>query len=109
MAYYDNRVLLSNTAVDDGTWIEATQFNVPLSITLEGFNAGDIAQVRVSNALGLTPPANTAHEIQYGTDITAVGKVEVTAPFRWVKVRKSAAGGTPATTVAKLHAQIVHG
>jgi hypothetical protein len=109
MAYYDNRVLLNNSAVDNGTWVEATQWNVPFSITLQGFAAGDSAEVRVSNLVGTAPPANTVHEILYGTAFTADGKQEVTAPYRWVKVRKAAAGGVPATTLAQVHAQIVHG
>ena len=106
MAQIENRELLNNTAVDDGTWIACEQFNVPFSIDVQGILGADRVQIRVSNEETL--PADAVHERQLGSDISADGVTEVTSPYKWIKVRKSVADASPGTTIVWLVAQVIH-
>lgn len=98
----EQRDLLNSSAIADGSWVDSGEYVAGFSVVLTGFAAGDIAQVRVSD--DFVRPADNTHGVQYGADVTADSVREVLSTFRWFKVRKSAAGGVPATTVAKLYA-----
>ena len=78
-----------------GAWFPIMQNNVPFSLTFEGISASTL-QVRVSNK-PYPGPGTSDDEIQYGADVTADGKVEVTAPFGWIMIKKTA--GAVAVTV----------
>lgn len=96
--------LFNSNVNGNGTWKPASHFNIPASIAISGIVGGDVLKVCVSN--DAAQPADATHGVQYGADVTADGKVELTAPFRWVKVRKTAATGG-GTNVARLFAQII--
>ena len=74
-------------ATTHGVWYDMTLWNqVSFDIRLGGGTS--TVQIRFSNAA--TKPANSADEIQAGTDITADGIYTLIGPYRWVKVMISA-------------------
>jgi hypothetical protein len=99
---------LNGTPISDGVgWLDASDFNVPFSVVVEGMSGADRVQVRVSNADA--QPGPTDDEQLFGSELTTAGILEVTAAYRWVKVMKSAADASPGTTIAKLYAQLMLG
>ena len=78
-------------ATQDGEWVDIYGVH-PLSLDISGITTATL-QVRISN--DLVKPADTSHERQAGTDITADSTVTIDAPYRWLKIRISAwASGT---------------
>ena len=101
-----NQEILSSSAVSEGTWIQVDHLILPFTVSIYGFDGvGDVAQIWVSNLYdkpaAVTPVASDG-TLQYGGNITTDTGVEITGNFRWVRVRKSAAGGAPATTKARV-------
>lgn len=96
------QLLTAQTSSSDGVWINSRNLKT-FSIHVTGLSAGDICQIRVSGAS--TIPANSAHAVQLGSDITAERIVSSsTNRFRWLKVRKSVGGGS--STDAYLFAEV---
>lgn len=107
MAQSLNKQILSSSAVSEGEWTDIGAMAPQLTVIVYGFAAGDIAQIYVSNKTAvpaLAVPAAGDGTVKLGSDITADLGVIVDADWRWIRVRKSAAGGTPATTKADLKA-----
>lgn len=107
MAIATNRVILNSAPVSEGQWELVQALAVPFTVSVFGFAAGDVAQVWVSNLATqppLAPPAVGDGTFKLGDDIAADAAIVVGETWRWLRVRKSAAGGTPATTKAELHA-----
>lgn len=102
MAYYENKQLLSTVgaATSNGSWVDATQYEIPYSIHFQGTGVGDTCEIRVSN--DRTQPPDTDHDALFGTAVNTDQKtVSITETYRWIKVRKTAATGA---TTADLQA-----
>jgi len=100
-----NQQILSSSAVSEGTWIQVDGLLPPYTIALFGFATADRAQIYVSNAYAqpaAVAPAAGDGTLKVGADISADGYVSITTPFRWLRVRKSAADASPALTVAQI-------
>jgi hypothetical protein len=101
-----NQQILYSSAVSEGTWTEIDPLISPFSIGVSGFASGDAAQIYVTNEYTTPSPAVAPvagdQTMQLGDDITSDTMVVIAANFRWVRVRKSTAGGSPATTIAVL-------
>lgn len=97
--------ILSSAAVSEGAWTQVDGLKSPFTLTVCGFAAGDVAQIWVSNLYdepaAVTPVAGDG-TLQYGGNIITDTGVEITGNYRWVRVRKSTAGGAPATTKARV-------
>ena len=101
-----NQEILSSATVSEGIWYQIDNLDIPFTVSLYGFDGvADVAQIYVSNLYtkpaAVTPIAGDGTQ-QYGTDYNADTWVEVADTFRWLRVRKSVAGGTPATTKARV-------
>jgi len=100
-----NQEILSSSAVSEGTWIQVDSLLVPYTIAIFGFAAADKAQIYVSNAYekpAAVTPVGGDGTLKIGSDISADGYVSIITPFRWLRVRKSAADASPALTVAQI-------
>jgi len=86
-----NQTIFNQSGNTRGTWFPIHNVNVPFSLTVEGIS-GDTIQIRVSNRTWDDPP--TTDEQQYGADITVNGKVEITAPFGWIAIKKTVGAST---------------
>lgn len=102
-----NQEILNSAAISEGAWVKVDALVAPITATVHGFATGDVAEIWVSNKYAI--PASPAVEpvagdgtFQYGGDISSDTAVEITGNFRWLRVRKSAAAGSPATTVAEV-------
>ncbi|MBI4461466.1 MAG: hypothetical protein HY653_01025 [Acidobacteria bacterium] len=107
MAIATNKTILNSAPVSEGQWELVQALAVPFTVSVSGFASGDVAQVWVSNLSSqppLAPPAVGDGTFKLGDDITADTAVVVGETWRWLRVRKSAAGGSPATTKAELQA-----
>jgi len=83
-------------------WMDCAGLSAPLSVTVEGAAAGDAIEVRVSNNPTLPDPTNQG--VLYGAAVVANGVVKITEPYRWIRINRSTAGGTPAIVSAWLAA-----
>ncbi len=83
-------------------WMDGSGWAAPLSVTVEGAAAGDAIEIRVSNSP--TQPDPTNQGVLYGSAVVATGKVEILAPYRWIRLNRSTAAGTPAIVSAYLAA-----
>lgn len=90
---------LNGTVVDASEWINCSWAKT-MSVELTGFAAGDAVQIRVSNAP--TKPLSTDAGKQVDLDFIADAYIKVDLNPVWIRVTKSAAGGTPASTLAHL-------
>jgi hypothetical protein len=100
-----NQEILSSSGVSEGTWIQVDNLLVPYTIAIFGFAGNDKAQIYVSNSYAkpaAVAPVAGDGTLKLGSDISADGYVSITTPFRWLRVRKSAADASPATTVAQI-------
>ena len=103
--------LLSSSATSEGSWIRIGGMRPPFTLIVYGFASGDTAQIYVSNlpsnpnSPALAAPAAGDGTVQLGGDITSDVGTIVSEAWEWIRVRKSAAGGSPATTIADLYAQ----
>ncbi len=101
MSLRDNRTILVTTGTNtsNGTWIACDEFEVPFSLHFVGTAAGDPCEIRVSN--NPVQPLDTAHEALFGAAV-ATDQVtkSITEPYKWIKVRKTAA--TQGTSVYML-------
>lgn len=86
VSIYKAQLVASAVATGNGEWINIEGL-APFSIHVSGITTATV-QVRGSDKA--TIPANTAHEIQLGSDITADGLYEYTVPVRWIKAMVSA-------------------
>jgi len=85
--YYAWKGTDTAVATTNGVWVDARGFKrFSVHVTLGGGAA--TVQIRGSNAVAI--PANSAHEVQIGADITADGITNVDVPLRWIKTRVSA-------------------
>ncbi len=103
MARSTNTQILSSSAISEGSWLDIGALDAKCTLVIYGFNAGDVAQIYVSNLTAtpaLAAPAAGDGTVKLGADITSDTGVIVDADWRWIRVRKSAAGGTPAVTKA---------
>jgi hypothetical protein len=104
-----NQQILSSSAVSEGTWIQVDNLILPFTVSIYGFDGvGDVAQIYVSNSYAQPPavaPVAGDGTQQYGSDYNSDTWVEIAVTFRWLRVRKSAAGVAPATTVARIQGQ----
>lgn len=73
------------TATGNGEWIDARGLK-SYNIHTAGITS---ATVKISGSNDATLPANTEHDIQLGSDITADGMKEFTTPVKWIKARVS--------------------
>ena len=102
-----NSTLLNSSAVSEGTWVNVAGIISPFSVGLSGFASGDAAQVYVTN--NYSPPSPAIAPVagdgtmQFGPTITSDTMMVVVGNFAWIRVRKSTAGGSPATTLATLN------
>ena len=104
-----NQEILSSSGVTEGAWYQVDDLVLPFTVLIHGFDGvGDVAQIYVSNLYAkpaaVAPVAGDGTR-QYGYDYNSDTWVEVADTFRWLRVRKSAAGGAPATTVARIQGQ----
>lgn len=109
MAVPHQKQILSSSGVSEGQWERVDGIAVPFTVIVYGFNAGDVAQLYVSNSAAQPPlaaPAAGDGTVKLGGDITADTGVVIKETWRWLRVRKSAAGGTPATTKADVAATV---
>jgi hypothetical protein len=83
-------------------WMDCSGLAAPLSVTVEGAAAGDAIEIRVSNDPHQPDPTNQG--VLYGSAVVATGKVEILAPYRWIRLNRSTAAGSPATVSAYLAA-----
>lgn len=91
------RLLDAIAAVDDGVWVEVKGFPRG-TVHVSGITTATV-EIRGSNAVN--KPANTAHEVQIGSNITTDSLVAIDSPVRWIKARISA--HTTGTISANLH------
>jgi len=100
-----NQEILSSSSVSEGTWVQVDSLLVPYTIAIFGFAAADKAQIYVScsdDKPAAVPPAAGDGTLKIGFDISVDGYVSIITPFRWLRVRKSAADASPALTVAQI-------
>jgi len=105
MAIQNHKQILSSSAVSEGQWEDVGAQAVPFTVAVYGFAAGDIAQIYLSDKLtepALAAPAAGDATMKLGGDITADTMQVIDFAVKWLRVRKSAAGGSPATTKADL-------
>lgn len=101
--------LLNSSAVSEGGWLRIGTMRPPFTVIVYGFATGDVAQIYVSNLSGapntpaLAAPAAGDGTVQLGGDITSDVGTIISENWEWIRVRKSAAGGAPATTIADLY------
>lgn len=103
MARTINQQILNSSGVSEGQWLDIGALEANCTLVIYGFNAGDAAQIYVSNRIAqpaLAPPAAGDGSVKLGNDVTSDLGVIINADWRWIRVRKSAAGATPATTQA---------
>jgi len=103
-----NQEILSSSAVSEGTWHQIDHLIAPFTVTVYGFAAGDTAQIYISDLYdkpAAVAPASADGTFKYGGDISGDTATEITGSFRWLRVRKSVAGGAPATTKARVFGQ----
>lgn len=107
MAVTINKQILSSSAISEGLWVDSEGVWPHCTLVVYGFNAGDIAQIYVSNKTAqpaLAAPAAGDGTVKLGSDITSDVGIIIDATWRWIRVRKSAQGATPATTKADIKA-----
>ena len=100
-----NEEILSSAAVSEGAWVQVDGLESPFAVALYGFAAGDVVQIWVSDLYAkpaAAAPADGDGTHQFGSDYTSDTRVLVEPSPRWLRVRKSAAGGAPATTKARV-------
>lgn len=90
------QLLTGQSAVNDGEWFQAWSFR-SISIQLENVNAGDKLELRGYSKKD--QPANTEHGYLI-QKMSQNGEFLVVTPPKWIKVRKTAAGGSPGATDA---------
>jgi len=73
------------TGTTDGVWVDAEELEGK-TIHVKGIST---ATIHVCGSLDMTKPANAAHEIQIGDDITADCLLEIPAHLKWIKARCS--------------------
>ena len=89
-----NEEILSSAAISEGTWYQVDFLEPPFSVSVKGFASGDVVQIWVSNEYdqpSAVSPAAGDGTFQYGGDIATDTAREITASYRWLRVRKSAA------------------
>ena len=93
---FDTQVLMTaQTTAANGSWVNFRNIKT-FSIHIEGLSATDVVQIRVSCQASI--PSNATHAVQLGSDITAERIISsANNRFRWLKVRKSAGGGSSTT------------
>lgn len=80
-------VLLNGvTAISNGAWVSVNSLDNKI-IHIKGITN---ATVQIRGSCAPTKPADATHEIQIGSDITADGLFEITAPLKWLKAMVSA-------------------
>jgi hypothetical protein len=100
-----NKEILSSAAISEGAWEQTSGLESPFAVSLYGFASGDVAQIYVSDLYDkplAVAPVDGDGTVQFGSDYTSDIRVLVEPTPRWLRVRKSAAGGTPATTRARV-------
>lgn len=103
-----NQEILSSAAISEGAWVQTSGLESPFSVSLFGFAAGDVAQIYVSDLYdkpAAVAPVDGDGTFKFGDDYTSDVKVLVEPTPRWLRVRKPAAGGAPATTKARVQGQ----
>jgi hypothetical protein len=83
-------------------WMDCSGYAAPLSVTIEGAAAGDAIEIRVSN--NPIKPSDDNQGVLYGSAVVATGKVEILSPYRWIRINRSTAAGSPAIVSAWLAA-----
>ncbi len=83
---FEATLIDSAVATGNGEWINAEGLK-NYSIHVSGITT---ATVVFSGSNAATKPSDATHGIQFGSDITADGFLEYTAPVKWVKARVSA-------------------
>lgn len=89
-------LLDGQTGTSDGAWVDLRVTHGTKLVEVSGIGTGT---VQLRGSIAATQPADSAHGSQIGSDITADGFVTVMEPVRWMKARKTVAGGSTATTV----------
>lgn len=74
------------TGTNNGSWV-GCEVLASKTIHIKGVTT---ATLHICGSLAPVKPADTAHEIQIGDDITADCLVEIPAHLKWIKVRCSA-------------------
>lgn len=74
----------SIVAVDDGVWVDVGKFVKEMELEFKGITTGTM---EIRGDSGETKPLNTAAGDLIGTAKTTNGRVNVTHPPRWMKVR----------------------
>jgi hypothetical protein len=74
-------------------WIDCSGLMAPMSVTIDGVGASDAIEVRVWNSN--KKPSSNYNGILYGAAVTAAGVVKITEPYRWIRINRSTAGGSP--------------
>lgn len=100
-----NQEIFSSAVVAQGAWFQVDKLDSPFTVSAVGFATGDVAQVWVSNEVAepaAAAPATGDGTFQYGSDISGDEWVEVTPSFRWMRMIKTAAAGSPATTKGRI-------
>jgi hypothetical protein len=100
-----NQEIFSSAVVAQGAWFRVDGLDSPFTVSAVGFETGDVAQVWASNEVtepGAAAPAAGDGTFQYGSDITEDSWMEVTPSFRWMRMIKTAAAGSPATTKGRI-------
>jgi hypothetical protein len=109
---YPDGSLLASAASANGAWRDIHELDVPFSVLFSGFAAtGDTAQLWMSNSVTEPASGNPVagdRSAQYGSDITTDTIVEVTAPYRWLRARKSGAAGSPETTYVDIAGRVTN-
>ena len=85
-------MMTNQLAAADGVWVDFRQI-ANFNLHVIGVSSPDVVHIRVSNEL--TKPANSAHGVQLGYDITAnYLEQQRGSLYSWVKVYKPTGTGT---------------
>jgi hypothetical protein len=83
--------LINNVATGDFGWIDCSALAPGGSIVIINAGAADAVRISVSNS----PTMPTDAGVQLGSDVVASSIVKLDVAYRWIKVRRNSAGGTP--------------
>lgn len=94
----------ATTGLAPGTtdWMDCSGFVAPMSVTVHGAGASDAIEIRVSNSP--SKPVHSDQGVIYGSAVVASGVVKITEPYRWIRINRSTAAGTPLVVSAWLAA-----
>lgn len=90
------KLLDTNTTVAYGPWVPIANA-LPDSVMLH--TVGVVTNDKVQIYLSAEKDPTTAEQVQFGSDITGDGQLEMTSPSRWMRAYRSVITGAGTVTV----------